>query len=270
MKKLLFVFTILLWHLSVFSQTFQKAIYKHANDINDERGISNRYNESEFYIKEDFKYRFKKKPKFDTTNSNVRSSISIEFIGHNNYIVRTNIRNSFTNNLFNNRFLLWTANESFIHPNFRFKYFLNFKKMDFSFGIGFDRIEFKNTSSVKSDIYRYNCMEFPLSFQYNFPAGKQNIIYFISFSPGIAINEVFIRNSETLGSYNDWTTLNSWYILSETGLIYSFRLSSLISAYALFSGKSTLTPFINKTTNSFDWFYYSTINFGLGLKYNLK
>ena len=267
MKKLLFVFTILLWHLNVFSQTFQKAIYKHANDINDGQGISNRHNESEFYIKEDFKYRFKKKPKFDTTNSNVRSSISIEFIGHNNYIVRTNIRNSFTNNLFNNRFLLWTANESFIQPNLRFKYFLNFKKIDFSLGFGFDRIEFKNTSSIKTDTYRYNCLEFPLSFQFNFSGGKQNIICFISSSPAIAINEVFIRNSDTLGSYKVWTKLNSWYIHAETGLIYSFKISPIISAYVLFSGKSTLTPFVNKAKISFDWFYYSTINFGIGLKY---
>ena len=44
MKKLLFVFTILLWHLSVFSQTFQKAIYKHANEVYAGQGISNRHN----------------------------------------------------------------------------------------------------------------------------------------------------------------------------------------------------------------------------------
>lgn len=44
MKKLLFVFTILLWHVNVFSQTFQKAIYKHANEIYAGQGISNRHN----------------------------------------------------------------------------------------------------------------------------------------------------------------------------------------------------------------------------------
>jgi hypothetical protein len=140
MKKLLFVFTILLWHLNVFSQTFQKAIYKHANEINDGRGITNRYLFSD-----------------SVGTTKWHHSISVEAQLHNNYLYKSDYLKVVT--YYKNSFLGDSTNESGYLPSY--KIYTSFYNRKFTFSIGASYSIYQFTSDYpdsRTELWRYKIM----------------------------------------------------------------------------------------------------------------
>jgi hypothetical protein len=252
MRTLIFLFLVL-FSANAFCQTFQKAIYKHANDVYAGQGISNRYLFSD-----------------SVGTTKWHHSISIEGQLHNNYIYHSSSSKVV---LFKNKVQGDTTNIFKIQFHYRLLFNIQKNKNNFGVGLGFTQpLHLTKYSDNSLSEYRYNILEMPIIMSYSLFKGYIISKFHFGISPGLVLNQItkFYQPNESKPSELNKLDLNKFCFIMEGGFDFEFVLNKRISLFSKIIARSNLVSFYRPYTIGGYWVHFSSFNFGIGLKYNFN
>ena len=258
MKKYISSIAFLFIVLNTFAQTFQKAIYKHANEVYAGQGISNGKLFSD-----------------SVGTSKWHHSVSIEGQLHDNYVYQSSmaVYNLFINNIGGD-----TINASKLQPRFIIAFTSQKRNLFFLNGIAYNKQKFiytfPNNPIVEYKFlhFDYHILEVPIGFGFikRFPKWKIN--YYLSINPEIILTKVGNYSNSIRGDNigKQYSELNAFSLTSSLGLSWSYIFSKKFELYINFLGRSSLFPVKYVIDHNEFWINYSSLNIGFGLKYNFN
>ena len=246
--RILVLLFMVLFTVNVFSQTFQKAIYKHANDINDERGITNRYLFSD-----------------SVGTSKWLHSISVEGQLHNNYIYRSGEKKF---SIYENYFGGDSTNEALPKWNFLLIHSMVKKNLALSIGLNLNKVEFVGYNTDTMEYYfNYKIIGLPIRIVYVRNFDRIVTELYIMVSPALSINEYrYLKDNYGSVSFST-TNLGQFHLCSGYGLIVTYKFNDEIGVFLSAGSLFSVQPFRRPYPIGEHWVNYSSYNFGFGLKY---
>lgn len=199
-----------------------------------------------------------------------KQSILFEGFFHNNFVYQGN-KSDFP--FFKNQVTSSPdTNSAKLSSLYRLNYILGFRKFDFLIGVDFDNFQYiKQWNSNESTTFNYKMIGIPMHISGRIPISDYFTanLYF-GLNGSLALSEFYEYIDDVYPPNRRVIKLQKLFLFYELGTNFEIHLKNNFSLTASIMARSTLIPVYRGFPIGGYWVYFSSFNFGLGLKYNLK
>jgi hypothetical protein len=206
----------------------------------------------------------------DSDVSENKQSISFEGYLHNNFVYQGN-KSDFP--FFKNQVTSSPdTNSAKLGPLYRLKYTLGLRKFDLMIGVDFDNFQYlKQWNSSESTTFKYKMIGIPMHISGRIPISDYLMAnFYFGLNASLALSEFYEYVDNVYPPNQREIKLQKLFLFYEFGTNFEIHLKNNFSLTANIMARSTLLPVYRSFPIGGYWVFFSSFNFGLGLKYNIK